>query len=189
MNYFFVFPIIAILGACSGHGTETYLPPHIETEHFSFSIDTLATGLENPWGMAFLPDGRILIAERPGRLRIWEDGKLLDEGVTGLPDIWAHGQGGLLEVTLHPDYGNNGLIYLAHAALGNGGGSTAITRGRLEGSTLKEVETIFHGRPHTTARHHFGSRIVFDDEATSLPPLATGARWARPRTCQAITAP
>jgi aldose sugar dehydrogenase len=136
----------------------------IESNELSFSIDTLATGLENPWGMAFLPDGRILIAERPGSLRVFALGELRDEPVQGLPDIWAHGQGGLLDVVLHPDYDNNGWIYIAYAEPRNGEGNTAISRGRLTGNRFTDVELIFQGQPSTAAGHHFGSRIVFDDD-------------------------
>lgn len=137
----------------------------IDSEALSFTIDTLATGLENPWGMAFLPDGRILIAERPGRLRIFHDGQLLPEPVQGLPAIWAHGQGGLLDVVLHPNYAENQWIYIAYAAQGDPGvGNTAISRGKLVGNQFTEVELLFHGQPHTGRPHHFGTRMVFDDE-------------------------
>lgn len=135
-----------------------------ENGNFSFTVDTLATGLENPWGMEFLPDGRVLIVERPGRLRVWEDGTLHDEPVSGLPEIWAHGQGGLLDVKMHPDYDQNGWIYLAYSAPGSGGGNTAIGRARLSGGQLKDFEQIFQGQPFTSGGAHFGSRIVFDED-------------------------
>lgn len=136
----------------------------IVTEELTFTIDTLALGLTNPWSMAFLPDGRVLIAERPGRLRIWEDGQLLDEPAGGLPEVWSHGQGGLLEVALHPDYEQNGWLYLGFAKKEGNVGNTAIARAKLEGNALTNVEEIFHGHDLTTAAHHFGCRIVFDDE-------------------------
>jgi aldose sugar dehydrogenase len=135
-----------------------------ETEEVSFIIDTLATGLENPWGMAFLPDGRILIVERPGRLRIFALGELRETPVPGIPDIWDHGQGGLLDVVLHPDYDENGWIYLAYAAPRGDGGNTSISRGRMTGNSFTDVELLFEGQPATGAGHHFGSRIVFDDD-------------------------
>ncbi len=156
--------IFAILTGCSIRETQHNYGELIHTEELSFYIDTLATGLQHPWGMEFLPDGRILIAERPGRLRVWQDGRLLHNPVIGLPEIWSFGQGGLLDVVMHPDYENNQLIYLVHAARGAEGGSTAISRGRLVGNELIDAETIFHAQPHTESAHHFGSRIVFDDE-------------------------
>jgi aldose sugar dehydrogenase len=136
----------------------------IETDELSIGIDTLATGLENPWGMAFLPDGRILIAERPGRLRIFALDELRDDPVPGLPDIWAHGQGGFLDVVLHPGYEENGWIYIAYSSPREGGGNTSISRGRMTGNRFTDVELIFQGEPATGAGQHFGSRIVFDDD-------------------------
>lgn len=129
-----------------------------------FRVDTLAVGLVNPWGMAFLPDGRILIAERPGRLRIYEQGQLHPEPIEGLPPIWAHGQGGLLDVVLHPDYPQNPWLYLAYAAPAAGGGNTAIARARLEDHRLVDLQQIFHGEPASSGGAHFGCRIVFDQD-------------------------
>ncbi|MDR4988515.1 MAG: PQQ-dependent sugar dehydrogenase [Bacteroidales bacterium] len=157
--------LFATLSACSSRETRRDYGELIHTEKLSFYIDTLATGLQHPWGMEFLPDGRILIAERPGRLRVWQNGQLMQQPVSGLPAIWSFGQGGLLDVVMHPDYENNRLIYLVYAALGaEGAGSTAISRGRLIDQELVDVETLFHAVPHTGSAHHFGSRIVFDDE-------------------------
>ncbi len=155
--------MVMFLSGCAQSEDHT-LHDLVETEALSFYVDTLATGLRNPWGMEFLPDGRILIAERPGNLRVWADGELQDENIRNLPEIWAHGQGGLMDVVMHPDYANNQMIYLVHGARGSNGGSTAITRGHLTGNDLSDVETIFFSQPHTEAAHHFGSRIVFNDE-------------------------
>lgn len=131
----------------------------------SFTVDILAENLENPWGLEFLPDGRVLICERPGRLRIFENGRLSPRPVDGLPEVWAHGQGGLLDVVMHPDYENNGWLYIAYSALGQGNrGNLAISRARLDGNRLVDVEKIFHGQPFTDRRHHFGTRLVFDDD-------------------------
>jgi aldose sugar dehydrogenase len=149
--------------SCSSQHNPIY-DEFVESEYLTFRIDTLATGLTNPWSMAFLPDGRILIAERPGRLRLWENGKLLDEPVAGLPEIWSHGQGGLLEVALHPDHDKNGWLYLGFAMKIGSEGNTAIARAKLDQDKLTDVEVIFHGHDLTTAAHHFGCRIVFDAE-------------------------
>ncbi len=113
------------LSACSEDNKQIY---HglVETEALLFYIDTLASGLQNPWGLEFLPDGRILIAERPGNLRIWADGELLEEHVVNLPEIWSHGQGGLLEVVMHPNYDDNQMIYLVHGYREASGGNTSI---------------------------------------------------------------
>ena len=135
-----------------------------EVASMAIVVDTLATGLQNPWGMEFLPDGRVLIVERPGRLRIWEEGTLKEEPVAGLPPIWAHGQGGLLDVVMHPDYDQNKWLYFAYAAPGEGGGNTTIGRARLSGHELIDFEVLFQGYPLSSGGAHFGSRIVFDKD-------------------------
>lgn len=163
MNKTLLAAALLLMLSCSGEN-EAYTGEVISTEALDFSIDTLATDLVNPWGMAFLPDGRILIAERPGNLRVFEDGVLLPEPVSGIPDIWAHGQGGLLDVVLHPNYAQNQWIYLGYASASNGVGNTAFARGRLNGKEFTDVEVLFHGEPHTGRPHHFGTRLVFDDD-------------------------
>jgi glucose/arabinose dehydrogenase len=105
----------------------------------------------------------MLVTERPGRLRIVEkDGKLLLQGVTGLPSIAVHGQGGLLDVALHPRFAQNGLVYLSYAARGDGGIGTEVARGKLSGNRLEEVQVIFRQQPKGSTGRHFGSRLVFD---------------------------
>jgi aldose sugar dehydrogenase len=156
----------------------------IETEEVTFRIDTLATGLENPWSMAFLPDGRILIAERPGNLRVFALGELRDAPIEGIPEVWAHGQGGLLDVVLHPDYDDNGWIYLAYSAPRGDGGNTSISRGRIVGNTFTEAELLFEGEPATGAGQHFGSRIVFDDDGYMFTTIGDRGAMNNAQTLQ-----
>jgi glucose/arabinose dehydrogenase len=112
--------------------------------------------------MAFLPDGNILVTERTGRLRIIENGKLNPQPVSGLPEIAVTGQGGLLDVALHPDFENNRWVYLSYAARGEDGYGTEVVRGRLEGMELKAVEKIFAAVPKSMeGGRHFGSRLLF----------------------------
>ncbi len=134
-----------------------------ESEKHSFRIKTLAGGLEHPWSMAFLPDGKLLITERPGRIRILEDGRLLDRPVGGVPEIRPNGQGGLLDVAAHPDFERNRLIYFTYSGFGEGGWSTELARARLdELANLEGVEVLFRAEPRSSGGRHFGSRIVFD---------------------------
>lgn len=124
---------------------------------------TVTEGLEYPWGLAFLPDGRMLVTERPGRLRLVDaEGRLHPQPVSGVPAVAAFGQGGLLDVALHPDFARNGWIYLSYAAQGEGGYGTEVVRARLEGQSLRDLKVVFSMRPKTTTGHHFGSRLVFD---------------------------
>lgn len=131
-----------------------------------FKVETVAAGLEHPWGMAFLPDGRILVTERPGRLRIVENGKLLPKAVTGLPLIEPIGQGGLLDIILHPNYRNNGWLYFSYAEPDEGilfsEYGTAVARARLDGNRLKDFHKIFSMNKKSRGGRHFGSRLVFD---------------------------
>jgi glucose/arabinose dehydrogenase len=132
-------------------------------EEHAFRVVTMTRGLEHPWGLAFLPDGRRLVTERPGRLRLVAvDGTLDPQPVTGLPTIAIHGQGGLLDVALHPGFAENGLIYLSYAARGEGGVGTEVARGRLVDHRLENVEVLFRQQPKSSGGRHFGSRLVFD---------------------------
>lgn len=144
-----------------------------------FRIVTLAEGLEHPWSMAFLPDGRILITERPGRLRLFANGKLHPEPIAGLPPVAAHGQGGLLDIALHPDFANNGLVYLSFAMRDADGVGTSVGRARLDGHRLVDGHKLFDLLPRSNARQHFGSRLVFDRQGNLY--ITLGDRGDRDR--------
>lgn len=125
-------------------------------------VTTVASGLVNPWGIAFLPDGRALVTERPGRLRMITRG-VLSPALSGVPAVWAQGQGGLLDVVVDPDFRANQRIYLTFAEAGNDGrAGTAVARARLVGQALQDVEVIFRQEPKLSSGNHFGSRLVFD---------------------------
>jgi len=137
----------------------------ITTQEHAFRVVKVVEGLEHPWGLAFLPDGRMLVTERPGRLRVvGRDGKLDPQAISGLPQITVHGQGGLMDVALHPRFAENNLVYLAYAARGEGGVGTEVARGRLAGSRLEDVFVVFRQQPKGSGGRHFGSRLVFDRE-------------------------
>lgn len=144
--------------------SQTFTGPIVNSEKQKFGVDTLATGLFNPWGIAFLPDGRILVTERKGEIRIIKDGKLLDEKIEGVPAVYAEGQGGLLDIKLHPDYNTNGWIYFSFSKPGEGGGATTIARAKLNGNTFTDLQELFTAQPFSSSGVHFGSRIVFDGE-------------------------
>ena len=137
-------------------------PQVIRSERHAFRVAVLVEALEHPWGLAFLPDGRLLVTERPGRLRLIVNGRLEPQPIGGLPAIAVHGQGGLLDVALHPRYAETGWIYLSYAAPGDRGVGTEVLRGRLRGGRLEDVEVIFRLQPKSDNRQHFGSRLVFD---------------------------
>jgi len=148
----------ALAFCCAAAGAQP-----ITTEEHALRVVRLVERLEHPWGLAFLPDGRMLVTERAGRLRVVaKDFKLEPEPVQGLPAITAHGQGGLLDVALHPRYSENGLVYISYSARGDGGISTEVARGRLAGGRLEGVQVIFRQLPKSGAGQHFGSRLVFN---------------------------
>ena len=135
----------------------------ITAEKHAFRLTTVVTGLENPWSVAFLPDGRLLITERAGRLRlVGSDFRLDPQPIGGLPESLERGQGGLLDVALHPQYAQNGWIYWAYNAPGPGGWGTAMARGKLQGHRMTSVQVLFSMHPKTRSNQHFGGRIVFD---------------------------
>lgn len=149
----------------------------IESEKQKFGVETITDKLENPWGIAFLPDGRILVTERKGEIRIVKDGKLLDEKITGVPQVFAQGQGGLLDIQLHPDYANNGWIYLSYSKPGQGGAATTISRAKLSGNSLADFKELFTAQPFTSTAHHFGSRIAFDGKGYMF--ISSGERGTK----------
>ena len=132
--------------------------------------------LVHPWGMAFLPDGRVLITERPGRLRILDTDGELSDAVQGTPTVFAQGQGGLLDVALDPDFEDNRYVYLSYARPGpEGSAATALGRGRFEGDSLASFEVLFTQEPYITGPNHFGSRIAFSPEGEVF--LTMGERF------------
>jgi len=152
----------------------------VDSEVQRFRAVTLTGGLEFPWGLAFLPDGRMLVTERPGRLRIVAaDGRLDPRPVEGVPAVAATGQGGLLDVALHPDFARNRLVYLSYAGEGPGGYGTEVARGRLEGNALRDLEVIFRMQPKSRAGYHFGSRLVFDGKGYLFITLGDRGEMAR----------
>jgi aldose sugar dehydrogenase len=133
------------------------------SQDHSYRVVTVAEGLQNPWGMAFLPDGDILVTERPGRLRLVRGGVVQPQPIEGIPAVRAIGQGGLLDVALHPRFAENRLVYLSYSKPGEDNlGTTAVIRGRFDGTRLTDVEEIFEAEAWTTRPVHFGSRLVFD---------------------------
>ncbi|KAF7598497.1 MAG: hypothetical protein CGU29_13165 [Candidatus Dactylopiibacterium carminicum] len=126
-------------------------------------LSEFASGLENPWAFVFLPDGRMLVSERPGRFRLIDAQGKVSAPLDGVPAVQARGQGGLLDVALHPDFARNNLVYFAYAEAGEGGAGTAIARARLAADRLRleEVRVIYRQTPKVSGNGHFGARLVF----------------------------
>jgi len=133
------------------------------TEKHAVRVVTVAKGLQNPWGLAFLPDGKIIVTERPGRIRIVDKDGKLSPPPAGVPEVYARGQGGMLDITLHPEFARNRLVYFTYAEPGTGGGGTAAAFARLsnDGTRLEDLKVIFRQYPKVEGGLHFGTRIVF----------------------------
>lgn len=164
------------LAACGGGQGGTRAEPtwsgdaaptvHAST-HGAMAVVELVSGLEHPWGLAFLPDGHMLVTERPGRLRRIGDGRV-SAPIRGVPRVFAEGQAGLLDVAVSPDFGRDSLVYLAYAEpnlRGNKAG-TAVARGRLEGEVLVGVEVVYRQEPKLSSGTHVGARLAFADDGT-----------------------
>ena len=139
-------------------------------------VETVARGLEHPWGLEFLPDGRMVVTERPGRLRLVTSDGRLSEPLQGVPRVFAEGQGGLLDVALSPTFDKDRLVYLSFSEPGEGGACTAVARGRLGDRGLEGTEVIWRQRPKVEGPNHWGSRIVFRPDGTMF--VTMGERFA-----------
>src|SRR5690349_15507629 len=139
-------------------------PQRLKTDKAEVLVETVAGGLSHPWGLAFLPDGRMLVTERPGRLRIVSANGQVSAPIAGLPAVHARGQGGLLDVALDPDFAANRFVYVSFAEDRANGNGTSVARGRLDEAAerLDGVQVIFRQEPSYSNSHHFGSRLAFD---------------------------
>jgi glucose/arabinose dehydrogenase len=154
------------------------------SKDYGIKATVIASGLEHPWSLAFLPNGDMLVTERPGRLRLIAGGKLLKEPVSGTPDVVARGQGGLLDIALHPKFAENRLIYLTYVGRGEGGSGTEVARATLNGMKLQNPEVIFKFVPKTGGYEHYGSRLLFHPDGTLY--VTFGERYAFKKEAQNI---
>ncbi|MBM3617988.1 MAG: PQQ-dependent sugar dehydrogenase [Alphaproteobacteria bacterium] len=154
--------------------SDGYTP--VKNVEVGIRLDTVASGLENPWSMAFMPDGRILVTERPGRLRIVSREGALSPPVSGLPEVHASGQAGLLDVIVDKDYAQSRRIFFSYAEPdGEGKAGTAVASAVLNGNRLEEVQVIFRQQPKVKGDNHWGSRLVLSPQGHLF--VTTGDRW------------
>lgn len=188
--------IAAALGACQRNAPE---PPAAEpravanarpqayaSQDTALTVTEVVTGLQHPWGLAFLPGGDMLVTERPGRLRrIGRDGTV-SAPLGGVPRVFAEGQAGLLDVALSPRFATDGLVYLAYAEPSLRGNvcGTAVARGRLQGGALQDVEVIYRQEPKLSAGTHVGARLVFDRAGHLF--VTTGDNRTAPEAAQQL---
>lgn len=166
---------------------QTNAPP---AEATAVDVAEIATGLNHPWGMQFLPDGRILVTERPGSMRIVSGNGKISAPITGVPKVVARGQGGLLDVLLADDFATSSEIILSYAEPREGGtNATAVAKAKLsltgEGGSLSDVQVIFRQQPPIASGHHFGSRLVFDRKGALF--ITTGDRASQRDSAQDLS--
>jgi len=159
----------------------------VHSKEHDFIVRTLVSGLDHPWGMAFVSADEILVTERPGILNLISGGFTKRRAISGLPPIAQAGQGGLLDVAVHPDFAKNRLIYISYAASGADGEGTEVARGRLLGDRLEDVEVIFRALPKSGGGRHFGSRLLFAQEGYLY--ITLGDRGKRPQAQALSTHP
>ncbi len=159
-------------------------PYAVVSEKLTFQVDTLYTELINPWGMTWLPDGRMLVTERKGEILIFKDDKFTGEKVTGVPSVSEVNQAGLLDIAIHPKYAENGWIYMSYAKKQGIGEVLVIARAKLNGNVLEGLEEVFVCGPEWEGGRHFGSRIVFDNDGYLF--FSNGDKGSRPANAQEL---
>ncbi len=177
--------LIASLVACAGllSAPQSWAQPWVSYDEPSpasgYRLTILAQGLDRPWGMDWLPNGDLLITERSGQLRLMQEGRLLPQPVSGTPEVYASGQGGLLDVAVHPDFEQNGLVYLSYSAGNSQSNGTEVARAVLEGTRLRDLEVIFETKPLKQGAAHFGSRLLFLPDGSLLVSVGDGGNPPR----------
>ena len=178
--------VLLVTGCASPESEEPvdereFEPRDLNTEYETIRLTKVVGGLENPWAIAFLPDGRMLVTERPGRLNIIENGEVAE--VSGVPEVQAQNQGGMMDVSIHPDYEENGWIYLTYSKPNDGDNTaTAVARAQLDGFSLVNLEEIFVQDRYSSPGRHYGSRIAWANDGKMF--VSIGDRGADPPRAQ-----
>ena len=173
-------PALALAGIAPVTLADTVVEERIDTEYEAVKLTEVAGGLEHPWAVAAMPGGGYLVTERPGRLQLIQDGEASE--VSGVPEVRAQGQGGLLDVVLHPEFEDNRWIYLTYSAGDGSETATALARGRLDGNELVDMEKLFEQDRRSGPGRHYGSRLAWLDDGTLL--MTIGDRGEEPARAQ-----
>jgi len=166
--------------AAAGHSFQPDVQAFADSAHPDFEKQVLYEGFKNPWGMAWLPDGRVLVTEKSGEILVFKNDKFTGAKLIGVPKVSDAGQGGLLDIQIHPNYKTNGWIYISYSKPVEGGNrTTAIARFKLKGNQIVELKDIFLAKPYLEAAFHFGSRIIFDKNGYLY--FSSGERGTQPK--------
>ena len=142
-----------------------------------YKVTEIATGLDHPWSLAFLPDGSILVTERAGRLRIIKNGALQPNPIAGVPPIHTGSQAGLFDIVLHPEFAENHVVYLTYAAGTNAENATRVARATFDGTALRDLKVIFEAKPLKDTNNHFGARMAFIADGTFVLTIGDGFEY------------
>jgi aldose sugar dehydrogenase len=187
----FLIGLFYLTASCAEKGetlkTQTPDPFAVVTDKLTVKLDTLYRDFENPWGMTWLPDGRLLVTEKKGEILIFKDDKFTGQKLEGVPSVHNVNQAGLLDIATHPNYASNGWLYLAYVKDVPKGGALTIARAKLEGNRLVNLEELIVNLPGWDGGRHYGSRIVFDNEGFLY--FSDGDKGARPENAQELTNP
>ncbi|KDE39314.1 PQQ-dependent oxidoreductase, gdhB family [Nitrincola lacisaponensis] len=153
--------LVGVLTCCA---QSSWAGLQFQTEHYRVGIEIVADGLSHPWSIAFLPTGEQLVTERDGRLRLIQEGRLHPDPIAGVPQVAAVGQGGLLDIVLHPEFEQNRWVYLSYSDQTDEGLTTRVMRARFEDHALVDTELLFEALPRASGGRHFGGRMVFDSD-------------------------
>lgn len=164
----------APMAGCSEPPEGALTPSSAVPEASGWRTEVVIAGLEHPWGIVWLPDGSALVTERPGRLRRIRNGQLEPTPIAGVPPVFVGGQGGLLDIALHPDFATNQWVYLTFAAGNDSANRTSLARGRLDGDRLRDVAVIFQNPDTKADGQHFGSRLLFLPDGSLLMSIGDG---------------
>ncbi|MEL7833328.1 PQQ-dependent sugar dehydrogenase [Fodinibius sp. Rm-B-1B1-1] len=177
-KYLSIFLVAILMTACNANTDTENEEDSVKQE---YNTETIISEIDVPWGMDWLPNGDMLVTARSGDLWLYRNGSLVDESIGGVPEVWARGQGGLLDVNVHPNYEENGWIYITYSnSEGSGAGAnTALMRAKLNNdrTELVDKEVLYKAEPNTERGQHFGSRIVFDNNGHVF--FGIGDRGAR----------
>lgn len=171
--------LAASLGISLAVAPPTSADQAFRSDKADFRVETVAEGLEHPWGLAFLPDGSALVTEREGQLRHISNAGELSDPIPGLPELVVSGQGGLLDIVLHPDYQQNQTLFLSYAHRNGNGMTTRVAKATYDGERLTGTEVIFEALPRSSNGRHFAGRMVID--ANRHLYIAVGDRGAMDR--------
>jgi glucose/arabinose dehydrogenase len=172
--------LVAVLATVLAAGAARALPPTPQPAKVlktGYRVTEVATGLDHPWSMAFLPDGAILVTERAGRLRLIRHGSLVPQAIAGVPTVLTGSQAGLFDIVLHPDFLRNQIVYLTYAAGTKAANGTEVARARFDGNALQDVQVIFRALPLKGGDNHYGARMAFLADGTFALTIGEGFEY------------